>query len=352
MITEIIKIDKDNPESDRIKKAVDKLQQGAIIAFPTETVYGLGANAKIPQAIERLYVIKNRPREKPFTFLATNIAQIEENVKEILPAAYRLMDRYWPGPLTVILNSKDSQTIGFRIPRAKIAFNLIKLADFPIVAPSANLSGQQPALDVARVIEDFSGKIELIIDGGKVEIGESSTVVDVTKIPFKIIRSGSISQTEIENFSKKKTILFVCTGNSCRSVMAHAILEKRLKEENRQDFEVVSAGIGAFEGMPASKETIMLLAKEGIDVSNHCARRLTDDMIKRSDLILVMQRFQEDNIIDRLPSAKGRVYLLKEFSRFAQDDLEIVDPIGKGITVYQEVFSVIKEAVDRLIDLI
>ena len=350
--TEIIKISKDRPEVDKIDKAVEKLRKGAIIAFPTETVYGLGANGNDLKAIGRLHEVKNRPKDKPFTFFVSQINEVEEYALDILPAAYRLVDKFWPGPLTIVLKSKNTATIGLRMPKCSIAYKLAQAADFPIAAPSANVSEQKPALDANDVLKEFKGKIDLVIDGGKTELGQSSTVVDVRDIPFKILRKGNIDGKLIEDASKKKRILFVCTGNSCRSVMAQWLLEKKIKEKKRNDLEVDSAGIGSLEGMSASNETAMLLKDEGIDVSEHQAKRLNNDILRRSDLILVMQRFQENDILDRVPSLKGRVYLLEEFSRFRQDNLEITDPMGRGLDVYRQVFSTIKEAVDRIIDLI
>jgi tRNA threonylcarbamoyl adenosine modification protein (Sua5/YciO/YrdC/YwlC family) len=350
--TKVIKINKDNPESESIRQASGVLRDGGLVAFPTETVYGLGANLTNKKAIEKLYEIKNRPKDKPFTLLVSDIKDIDNFALDVLPAAYRLADRFWPGPLTIILKSKDSLTLGLRMPKSNVALEIIKHSNFPVACPSANLSGKREPLNVQDVLDGLEGKIELVLDGGRVEIGVPSTVVDARSLPFKVLRKGSIDDKLIQDVSFKKRVLFICTGNSCRSVMAKALFEKILKDKGRNDIEVHSAGIAAPMGIEASLETKQLLKEGGIDVSGHRAQRLDAEMLKRSDLILVMERSQEEAILRRDSHLKNRVYLLKEFSQFNQGKLEIEDPIGKGMDVYRRSFLDIKIAIERLVDLV
>lgn len=352
MLTKIIKIDKDLPEHRAIKYAIKVLKKGGLIAFPTETVYGLGANLEDKTAVEKLYEVKNRAIDKPFSVLIADIDNIDNFAVDVLPAAYRLADKFWPGPLTIILKSKNTATVGLRMPKCAFALQLVKRSSFPIVCPSANLSGNKEPLSAENVLKDFDGKIDLLIDAGKVELGVPSTVVDACSLPFKILRDGFIKQELIKEVFSKKRIMFICTGNSCRSVMAKTIFEKRLKEIGRSDIEVMSAGVTHSFIMGASPETQKLLKEEGIDVSGHRSQRIDPKMLKRCDLILVMERFQEQRILAMNPSLKGRLYLLKEFSQYNQDNLEIEDPIGKGIEVYKRTLSDIKGVIERLVTLV
>lgn len=347
--TEVIKINPDNPEESKIRIATAVLRDDGLVAFPTETVYGLGANFLSQRAISRLYEVKNRPVSKPFSIHIAEKSAVEELATGITPVAYRLMDKFWPGPLTLILKSKDHGKIGLRMPDNKVALALIRYARLPIVAPSANLSGNPAPQFAEEVLKDFNGLIDVILDAGKTHLGIESTVLDMTCANPEVLREGATPFSEIEKILKGRRVLFVCTGNSCRSVMAKALLEKKLS--HRKDVEVQAVGVGAIPGMGATKETIELLAKEGMDVSGHRAQRLTDEFVKRSDLILVMEKFQEDEVLKRVPDAKGRIYLLGEFCPRA-NHIEIPDPIAKPIGVYIEVFNLIKECVDRMSNLI
>jgi protein-tyrosine-phosphatase len=152
---------------------------------------------------------------------------------------------------------------------------------------------------------------------------------------------------------KIKTILFVCTGNSCRSVMAEGLLKKYLKDEGRDDIEVASAGARAIDGIEPTKETIEVMRSEGADVSNHRSRGLTDELIKKADLILVMSAHHMDDIVNMVPEAAPKVHMLKEYGLKEQpcacEDTGIEDPIGRPVSFYREVLAAIKKELKRIL---
>ena len=170
-MTRVIKVNPADPEREGIELAARVLRKGGIVAFPTETVYGLGANADNPEAVKRIYKIKKRPQNKPLTVHIADLEKLEQLQCEISPQAQQLIERFWPGPLTLILNSKNRGKVGVRMPQGAVPSALIKESGTLVVAPSANLSGEQPACDAARVEEDFNGIIDLIVDGGQCKTG-------------------------------------------------------------------------------------------------------------------------------------------------------------------------------------
>lgn len=157
--------------------------------------------------------------------------------------------------------------------------------------------------------------------------------------------------------SKIERILFVCTGNSCRSVMAKGLLKKIISEREdlaSDDIRVISAGTGTFSGRGTTGETIKIMSREGIDVSRHITQSLTDRMIREADLILVMESSHKDVILSRLPGAEDKVHLITEFCRPPGEkelvNPDVADPIGKPIEVYEESFTIIKEAIERMVN--
>ncbi len=182
---------------DHLSVAADALKRGELVAFPTETVYGIGANAQNDSAISMLYEVKNRPREKEFARLISSQDEISDLIGRIPPYARNLMREFWPGPLTIIFSGPGGKDIGVRLPAHKVAQDLIRLAGVPVLATSANISGKPPATNAQEVLEYFGGKIEIILDGGSSTIKIPSTIVKVTRDSCVILREGAIPEERI-----------------------------------------------------------------------------------------------------------------------------------------------------------
>ncbi len=205
METEVVKIDEKNMDEaalSSLKIAGDIIRRGGLVAFPTETVYGLGGDALNPESSKKIYAAKGRPSDNPLIVHVASMEDLGKIVKEIPEAAKKLSDAFWPGPLTMIMNKNETvpyettgglDTVAIRMPNNQTALELIRQSGGFIAAPSANTSGR-PSPTVARYcVEDLSGKIEMIIDGGQVGIGLESTIVDLTSEVPMILRPGYIT---------------------------------------------------------------------------------------------------------------------------------------------------------------
>jgi len=183
--------------SSYLQEAVYALKDGKIIAFPTETVYGLGVNGLDADAVANLNMIKERPEGKEFTLLIKNKTCLKKYVNNVPEDGKKLIGRFWPGPLTLVMPSKYGGEIGLRIPNHKVTNDLLSMANLPIAAPSANISGELPLSNANEVFNTFKGKIELVLDYGTSMMGKPSTVVRVNEQKIEILRQGAISQEEI-----------------------------------------------------------------------------------------------------------------------------------------------------------
>lgn len=202
MKTQIFKVDSDNIDNTVIDKAADIIKSGGLVAFPTETVYGLGGDGLNPSASMKIYEAKGRPSDNPLILHISDISQLSNLVREIPENAKRLAREFWPGPLTMIFKKSDIvpketsgglNTVAIRFPENKIAQELISASGTPIAAPSANTSGRPSPTRASHVEFDLSGKIDMIIDGGACEFGLESTIVDVScEVPC-LLRPGSIT---------------------------------------------------------------------------------------------------------------------------------------------------------------
>lgn len=221
MNTQIFRIDSNNIDEELITRAGEILRRGGLVAFPTETVYGLGANALIPDAVRATFTAKGRPSDNPLIVHITDKKDILKVARELPKDAERLIDEFSPGPLTVILKKQPSiddavtaglDTVAVRIPSHPVARALINAAGVPVTAPSANLSGKPSPTNAKHVTDDMDGRIDAIIDGGACSVGLESTVIDMSgEIPV-ILRPGGITPEQI------------------RAVLPNAIIDRHVTE--------------------------------------------------------------------------------------------------------------------------
>ncbi|NLY79982.1 MAG: threonylcarbamoyl-AMP synthase, partial [Lysinibacillus sp.] len=201
-------VDKQKDNEKIYSQAVDLLNQGEVVAFPTETVYGLGAVATNEEAVKKIYEAKGRPSDNPLIVHIGTIEEVQNYIEEIPERAKQLMERFWPGPLTLIMKAKKGvlaksvtaglTTVGLRMPDHEVALELLRALKKPVAAPSANRSGKPSPTKAEHVYEDLQGRIPLILDGGTTGIGIESTVLDVTVNPPVILRPGGVTKEMLE----------------------------------------------------------------------------------------------------------------------------------------------------------
>ena len=205
--TKIFKIDPRKPDKLLIAEAARIIQSGGIVAFPTETVYGIGANALDSDAVARIFAAKGRPRDNPLIVHVAGNSWIEDIAIDVPSIAYKLMGWFWPGPLTLVLKKgpriPDEVTAGLgtvavRAPLHRIALELIRESGLPVAAPSANVSGKPSPTNAQHVIDDLFGKVDVIIDGGRTQIGIESTVLDLTVPEPMILRPGGVTREQLD----------------------------------------------------------------------------------------------------------------------------------------------------------
>ncbi len=486
-----------NNEND-LKIAADIIRSGGTVVFPTETVYGLGANALDPSAVKKIFEAKGRPGDNPLIVHIYKKEQAEEVAEDIPETARKLMDEFWPGPLTIILKRKPCipsevtaglDTVGIRMPKNSSAAELLRLADVPVAAPSANISGKPSPTAFKHCVDDMDGKVDAIIDGGSCDVGIESTVIDLSGEPV-IYRPGDISRDRIEsvigqkvelvksvandekpkspglkykhyspnadvvilhgdvdrvldcvnsqtgkcgiilfdeilsavkdkldktvycislgsgtspkdasaalfaalremdengvkiifapeipdtdkwagvrnrlyraagntvydaelfgekyNMSKKR-VLFVCTGNTCRSPMAEGLFNSLAKKQ-KIDWLAESAGLFVLPGAQVSDNSVKAMQSIGIDISGHKPVQLTADLIKRADLILTMSVSHKQAIASLGTEFTNKTYTLTEY---AGSEGDIADPYGGSYEQYYECMLEIKRCAVKAVE--
>ena len=216
---------------------IDILKNGGLVGVPTETVYGLAANALNEEAVRNIYEVKGRPEVKPLSVMVSGKEEMERYCVKIPAAAYTLAESFWPGPLTIILKSRDvipslvragGETVGLRCPDHPLTLELLKCSRLPLAAPSANPSGEKSPQTASEVLRYFDGKIEGILDGGECSVGVESTIIDLSHAPYRILRQGALGEEEIQNSLRGDLKVIGITGGSgCGKTTALYLLKEQ-----------------------------------------------------------------------------------------------------------------------------
>lgn len=358
--TEVVKVGSSAEALEAAERGAEVLRQGGLVAFPTETVYGLAANVADSAAMERLRELKSRP-DRPFTVHIGRPEQASWYVGELPRLAARLMQKAWPGPVTVVLPFDGfaredwparwaervayGGTVGLRCPAHPVAEAMLGAMETPVVAPSANVAGKAPPSRAEEVLAAFEGQIDLVIDAGATKWGRASTVVQFhADGSFEILREELYDRRIIERLLQHR-ILFVCTGNTCRSPMAAGIARAELArhlgclphELEAHGWQILSAGTMGLGGAPATDEAVQASLEVGADIGRHRSQPLSIELINSADMLFCMAEHHREQVLRMVPSAADRTFLLD-----ARGD--VPDPIGSGIEVYRQAARRIQDA--------
>lgn len=335
MKTIIKNMDKNNIDIESVSIAADILRSGGLVAFPTETVYGLGANALNEKAVRGIFAAKGRPSDNPLIVHVSHIDMVKGLVKDIPELALKLMERFWPGPLTLIMEKSSCVpeiitagliTVAVRMPAHPIALKIIEESKVPVAAPSANISGKPSPTEAKHVIEDLMGKVELIIDGGSSQIGLESTVLDLTVSPPMILRPGGITKEQLEEVAGKVNIDKSILLDHQSDLKPRAPGMKYTHYSPNADVIIIEGNVEAC--VEKIKELIMDYEKKGVSVGI-LATEQTKEQYTRGAVMSLGDREKPDTIASNL--FKGLRYLDNKGVKVIL--AEAVENAGVGLAV-------------------
>jgi tRNA threonylcarbamoyl adenosine modification protein (Sua5/YciO/YrdC/YwlC family) len=332
------------------------LAEGGVVAVPTETVYGLAVRADDDEALLRLRALKGSDAARPLTWHVATREPLEQ-FAELRAIVTRLAERYWPGPLTLVLRgvpeglagiSSDGWT-GLRLPAHRGTRAILEQVDFPVAATSANPAGAPPATTADEIEAAFPEGIQLLLDGGPCRMGESSGVLAVGPGRFELLREGLLPLADLRRTAGLH-IAFCCTGNTCRSPMTEALARALLSERLAADpgefgFELSSCGVAAAVGAPASANAEVAIAERGLTLAGHVSRSAVPERLAEMDRIYCLTSSHRSALLALLPPGRA-----KRIALLDPDGGDVPDPFGGPVEVYRSCRDRIEEMLRRRLD--
>jgi len=356
---------------DVVHRAVQALAEGKLVAFPTETVYGVAASALHPDGVARLAEAKGRQNGHPLALGIKSADEALDYAPHMSRLAWRLARRCWPGPVTLVVDAAHPESlvrrlpekvqryvvpagsVGLRVPAHATIHEVMRMLTGPLALSSANRAGADDATTARQVIDQLGEAVSLVLDDGPSRYGQPSSVIRVEGGKLEILREGVVPRTTLERMSNF-VMLLVCTGNTCRSPMAEVLAKKLIAERlgcsiselDQNGVVVMSAGLAAMAGGRPSPDAVHVMREMGLPLEDHESQPLTEQLVRHADVILTMTSAHRQAIVSHWPEAACRTCLLR------RDTGDISDPIGGTRDVYRQCAEQIRRELEtRVVEL-